>query len=166
MIGPEQDTSVIQLEQPSDVVPIMTRFAAEGVRSVDVFSNHLSPAVYDDPDLVSALSAIARRSRQSRLRVMIRDPAPLYGCDRPLLALIQRLPSRAQIRVYSDGAKDRYAGFFCVDKRHLVYFNNEPHWQGFARRDARAESAHTLNEFEHLWLYGSYDDPNLRTLTL
>lgn len=162
----KQDDAVIPLTHPSEIAPIMTRFATEGVRSLDIFSDHLSPTVYDEPDLVSAVSAIARRSRQSRLRVLVRSPATLYGCNRGLLTLIQRLPSRAQIRVYSEGAKDRHLGFFCVDKRHLVYFTDEANWQGFARRDARAESTHTLNEFEHLWLYGSYDDPNFRTLTL
>lgn len=164
--GFEQDNPVLPLEHPSEAAPIMARFAADGVRSIDIFTDHLSPAVYDDADLIAAISALARRSRQSRLRLLVRNPFPLYGRDRPLLTLIQRLPSRAQIRVYSEGAKDRHMGFFCVDKKHLVYLSNEAHWRGFARYDARAESIHTLNEFEHLWLYGSYEDPNFRTLTL
>lgn len=162
----EQNNPVVPLAHPSEIAPLMTDLAKVGIRSVDIFSDHLSPGVYDDPDLVAAISAIARRSRQSQVRILVRNPSLLYGSNRPLLTLVQRLPSRAQIRVYSEGAKDRVMGFFCIDKRHLVYFNDETQWQGFARYDARAESTHTLNEFEHLWLYGSFDDPNFRTLTL
>lgn len=162
----EPDNPVVPLAHPSEIAPVMTQFAKEGVRSVDIFSHCLSPAIYDDPDLVTAISAIARRSRQSLVRILVRDPAPLHGCDRPLVNLIQRLPSRTQLRAYTEGAKDPFLGFFCVDKKHLVYFTNEPQWQGFARANARAESTHALNEFEHLWLYGSFEDPNLRVLTL
>lgn len=157
---------VVRIEHPSEVLPLMVELAEDGIRSVDIFSSKLDAAVYDDHNLVDAISAIARRSRQSQLRVLVRDPTSLYGSNRRLLSLVQRLPSRAQMKVYTEGAKDRYFGFFCVDRKHLVYFNDEDHWRGFVRRDARAESEHLLNEFEHLWLYGSYDDPNLRTLTL
>lgn len=162
----EQEHTPTQWSHPSEIAPLMTRFAADGLRSIDIFTDQLSPAVYDDPDLIAAISAIARRSKQSQVRVLVRNPAPLYGCGRPLLNLIQRLPSRGQIRAYSEGAKDRHLGFFCVDRKHLVYFSNEPEWKGFAKYNAKAESIHILNEFEHLWLYGSQEDPNLRALTL
>lgn len=157
---------VVRVAHPSEVVPLMTELAEDGIRSVDIFSSKLDAAVYSDKNLVAAISAIARRGRQSRLRVLVREPASLYGSDQPLPSLIQRLPSRAHLKVYSEGAKDRYFGFFCVDQKHLIYFNDEQHWRGFVRRDARAESKHVLNEFEHLWLYGSFDDRNLRALTL
>lgn len=162
----EQNHPVVPLAHPSEIAPVMMKFAMDGVRSVDIFSHSLSPAIYENSDLVTAISAIARRSRQSRVRILVRNPEPLHGRNRPLFNLVQRLPSRARIRVYTEGAKDPLLGFFCVDKKHLVYFNDETQWQGFARANARAESTHVLNEFEHLWLYGSFDDPNLRTLTL
>lgn len=165
-MGFDESNSVISLCHVADVAPIMTGFAKAGVRCVDIFSHCLHPLVYDDGELVGAISAVARRSRQSRIRVLVRDPSPLYGSSQALLTLVQRLPSRAHIRAYTEGAKDRYMGFFCVDKKHLVYFSDEQQWQGFARRDAVAESLHILNEFEHLWLYGSVEDPNFRTLTL
>jgi hypothetical protein len=167
-LEPEKNTSdaVIQLAHPSDVVPVMTHFATNGLRSVDIFSIDLNPSIYDDPELVAAISTIARRGKQSRLRILVRNPETLYGGNHGLVALARRLPSRVQIRVYTEGAKDRNLGFFCVDEQHLVYFMDESQWQGFARHDARAESAHALNEFEHLWLYGSVDDPNFRTLTI
>lgn len=162
----DERSNVVSLCHAADVVPLMTGFAEAGVRCVDIFSHCLNPLVYADAQLVAAVSAIARRSRQSQIRVLVRDPTPLYGSAQPLVTLIQRLPSRAQIRAYTEGAKDRYMGFFCVDKQHLVYFSDEQQWQGFAREDAPAESRHILNEFEHLWLYGSVEDPNFRTLTL
>ena len=161
-----QSSSVQKITNMSDVAPLMRDFALHGIRSIDIFSHQLNPAVYDNAELIEAISALIRRSRQSRIRVLIRNPSSLYGYDHSLLSLIQRLPSRAYIRAYSEGAKDRFFGFFCVDKKHLIYFNDEAMWQGFARYNAQAESKHLLNEFEHLWLYGSTEDPNFRTLNI
>ena len=70
------------------------------------------------------------------------------------------------IRAYTEGASDPRMGFFCVDAEHLVHFADEPNLSGYARRHARAESRQLLDEFEHLWIYGSRQDTNLRRLTL
>ena len=104
--------------------------------------------------------------RNSCVHILVRDPRPLYGSDRPLLRLIQRLPSHMHIRVYTDGAANPHLGFFCADAEHLIHFADEPALAGFARRGARAESRKLLNEFEHLWVYGSRQDANLRRLSL
>lgn len=160
------DDKVVSISHPHQAAALMTASAVQGLRSVDIFSLRLDGPVYDDTDLIAAISAIARRGKQSRVRILVRDASALCGAGNILLALAQRLPSRVQVKVYTEGARDRDFGFFCVDRQHLVYFNNERIWHGFLRQNARAEARHTLNEFEHLWVYGSVEDPNLRALTL
>lgn len=165
--GPvSEHNDVIPLTHPSDVLPLLREFAGLAQRTIDIFSHQLNPALYDDAPLIDHLSNLARRGHQARVRVLVRDPRSLYGCDRPLLTLIQRLPSHMHIRVYTDGASGAHLGFFCVDAEHLVHFADEPAMTGFARRGARAESRQLLTEFEHLWLYGSRQDDNLRRLSL
>lgn len=161
-----KDNPVVRLEHPSDVRPLMREFAGLAQRSIDIFSHQLNPALYDDAELVDVISALARRGPQTQIRILVRDPRPLYGCDRPLLTLTQRLPSHMQIRAYTEGASDPRLGFFCADAEHLIHFADEPALTGFARREARAESRQLLDEFEHLWIYGSREDANLRRLSL
>lgn len=161
-----KDNPVIRLEHPSDVLPLMREFAGLAQRSIDIFSHQLNPVIYDDTELVDAISALARRGPQTHIRILVRDPRPLYGCERQLLKLVQRLPSRMQIRAYTEGASDPRFGFFCADTEHLIHFADEPALTGFARLGARAESRQLLDEFEHLWIYGSREDENLRRLSL
>jgi len=163
---PMNDNPVVRLEHPSDLLPLMREFAGLAQRSIDIFSHQLNPVLYDDAELVDAISALARGGRQTRIRILVRDPRPLYGSDRPLLTLTQRLPSHIHIRAYIEGASDPRLGFFCVDAEHLVRFADEPALKGFARHSARAESRQLLDEFEHLWIYGSREDSNLRRLSL
>lgn len=160
------DKSVIRLEHPSDVLPLMREFAVLAQRAIDIFSHQLNPALYDDAELADAISTLARKGPQTQVRILVRDPRPLYGSDKPLLRLSQRLPSHIGIRTYIEGASDPRLGFFCADEQHLIHFADEPALKGFARREARAESRPLLDEFEHLWIYGSREDVNLRRLSL
>lgn len=163
---PMNETDVIRLEHPSDVLPLMREFAGMAQRSIDIFTHQLNPALYDDEQLLDSVSRLARRGPQTQIRILIRDPRPLYGNDRPILTLSRRLPSHIHLRVYTEGASDARFGFLCVDAEHLLHFTDEPALTGFARRGARAESRQRLDEFEHLWVYGSRQDTNLRQLSL
>lgn len=160
------DDNVHPLEHPSDVLPFLREFAFVALRQIDIFSHQLTPPIYSDPELVEAISQFARRGAHTKVRILVRDTRPLQGSDHPLLRLAQRLPSHIAIRAYLEGAQDEQMGFFCADTTHLVHYLDEPHLKGYARRNARAESRHLLAEFEHLWVYGSKADLNLRRLSL
>lgn len=157
---------VHRLQSPADVAEFMSEFAARATRTIDIFSHQLAAAVYDNEELVREISRVTRRSAQSKVRILVRDTRPLYGCDRALINLVMRLPSRAKLRHYTDGAMNPNYGFFCADQKHLVYLADEPNWSGFARAEAKAESRTALDEFNTLWTYGSRNDPNLRRLMI
>lgn len=162
----EHRQQLIRIQGPTDAIAAITAVSGRALRSIDIFSHQLSPPIYADDALVENISKLVRRSAQSKLRILLRDTRPLYGSDHPLLSLVQRLPSHAQIRRYVDGAQNPNYGFLCADESHLVYFSDEPTWNGFARHEARAKARTSLDEFNTLWTYGSKPDPNLRRLTI
>lgn len=162
----KESTDVLSLSHPSDILPVMRGFAAEASRTLDIFSHQLVRSLYTDDELVSAMSNLARRGPQSKIRILVRDPRPLYGGNHPLVSLAQRLPSHVLLRVYIEGAADDQMGFFCADSAHLVHFLDEPNLSGYARRNGKAESRHLLAEFQHVWQYGSRTDLNLLRLSI
>ncbi len=157
---------VIRIQSVGGALDAMRRFSHRAKRTIDIFSHQLVASAYDDQKLLDGISQLVRRSAQSQLRILVRDTRPLYGCDRPLLNLVYRLPSHAQIRRYTDGASNPNYGFFCCDQLDLVYLADEPNWSGYARSNAAAESRNALEEFNTLWTYGSKVDPNLRRLNI
>lgn len=162
----EDDRRVIRIDGSSDASAALITATEHARRTIDLFSHQLNPTLYSNEELVENISRLVRRSAQSKLRILLRDTRPLYGSNHPLLTLVNRVPSHAQIKRYIDGAQNPNYGFLCVDLKHLVYFSDEAVWNGFARRNARAESRTQLDEFNTLWTYGSKVDPNLRHLTL
>lgn len=160
----EADDKVHPLQHASDVLPFLRDFAAASLRTLDIFSHRLASPIYNDGELVEAISQLARRGPQAKIRILVRDTRSLQGTDHPLVRLAQRLPSHIVIRAYTEGAQDAQMGFFCADAVHLVHFLDEANLKGYARRNARAEARHLLAEFEHLWIYGSKIDKNLLRL--
>lgn len=163
----EQDESpVSRIEGPSEALAFMRLFAERARLSIDIFSHQLTPLMYEDEQLAAAISALARRHAQTKVRILVKDPLPLYDGGHVLLKLVRRLPSHASMKVYTEGASDPKMGFLCADHADLVFFNDESNLQGFARGGARAEARHYMDEFNHLWHHGSKNDTNLRSLTL
>lgn len=144
----------------------MLEFARRGSRNLDLFTHHLTPELYCADELVSAVSALARASASSKVRILVRDSKPLCGVDHGLVNLARRLPSHISIRTLIEDTAPANIAFFCIDEADLVFFNDEFSLQGFAREQARAESRHFLETFNHMWLNQSKTDANLRLLSI
>lgn len=162
----EVDTGVVRLDGPHACLTAIQTLAAKGRFSLDILTEQLTPFIYANSDLVAAISALARRSRRSTVRILVKDTKPLGGAMHGLVQLSQRLPSRMAIRGLREMPKDPYMGYFLVDKEALVYFNQESAYTGFSNASARAEARNLLIEFDHLWEHYSFADPNLRALQI
>lgn len=135
-------------------------------REVCILCHWLDPKLYDTEAFCTHLSRIARRHRNSRIRILIHNPKPLYGRKHSIVTLSQRLSSSVEIRVITkEHAKPNTA--FCIcDNAAMVFFHLETANQGFLNLKASAKSHHALNEFNHLWLHYSAQDSELKALIL
>ena len=159
-------SDVHRFEQGAEAGRWMLEFARRGRRSLDIFTHFLSAELYGNDELVSAISAFARASAVSKVRILVRDSKPLQGVNHGLVNLTRRLPSHITIRTLSEDTAPANIAYFCIDEADLVFFNDELSWQGFAREQARAEARHFLEGFNHMWLNQSKADPNLRLLSI
>ncbi len=160
------EPSVTRLQGPSECVTALRQLIEDGRRSLDILSDQLTPLLYTDAPLLEQISALARRSRQSKIRILVRDTRPLKGYSHGLVQLAQRLPSRMEIRGLTEMPKDPNMGYFLVDKQALVFFNSEADFMGFSNPNARAEARNLMTEFDHLWEHYGFTDPNLKVMSL
>lgn len=161
------ENPVIRFSNGSDCLPQLRALTESGIRSIDIFSHYLNPIIFADEAFIDAVISLIHYSPRSTVRILIRHTQMLHSSTaNSLLALTQRIPSKVKVRRYMEGAKDPDMGFVCVDQKHLLYFNDESSFIGFSRRNAKAESRNVLDEFEHLWIYGSEEDPDLRALCI
>ena len=134
-------------------------------RYVSILSPRLDHAVFDQQALSSALSTLARGTRQSEVRILVADSRGLMGRGHRLLALARRIPSLVQIRKIEDHPDWNVQTVIIRDRDGVLYQSGGAEHEGFYEPDSRVAAEKHLELFIELWRY-SVQDPELRTLSV
>ncbi len=139
--------------------------ARQSRRDFLIFSPSLDPLIYDNAELIEALSALARAHRGATLQFLVQDTRPLVARGHGLVRLCQRLPTKAGIRRLTNDIETKAASFALGDRKQLVYQNDPDTCRGFWDWRAGAQ-VKTLREiFNRAWETAE-EDPQLRQLAL
>lgn len=134
-------------------------------RHLYILSPTLDYRVFDSSELATALTTLARDSRQSEIHILIADPRPLVQRGHRLLALARRLPSKLHLRVLAEHPQWRGETLVIRDHDGVLYHPGEGARAGFCEADSRASTRAYLELFRELWRQGR-EDSELRSLQL
>ncbi len=156
---------VIRLQHAADFAHHLALMCRAARRQVIVLSQTLSPHIYTNT-VSEAISALARRHRQTRIRLLVQNTKHLRSIHHPLVALAQRLPSSIALHQLHEAPQHPDTGFAIIDQKHLLFFNDEAALQGFANYRAAPEAKRYQEEFDSLWHNHSQPDPDLQTFVI
>jgi predicted GNAT family N-acyltransferase len=113
---------------PSDSAATVLDLCGQARGTLRIFSTALEPELYANDAIIDALSALARRHRQSEIRLLICDETVLRENRHPLVALSQRLPSALPLRVLASDSRPELDELFLLADRSgiLVYPQSAP----------------------------------------
>jgi predicted GNAT family N-acyltransferase len=106
---------------PADSAATVLDLCAQARRTLRIFSTALEPELYANDAIVSVLSALARRHRQSEIRLLICDETALRESHHPLVALSQRLPSALPLRVLPTDFRPELDALFLLADRSGIF---------------------------------------------
>lgn len=161
------------LDNTQDLRKHALALAGSGRRQLKILSQRLDPILYDNDNFASAVSLLARYHRSSSVQILVKDTKHLIERGHSLIRLAQRLPSKVEIRLLRQEARqepdNNAMGFMLVDSDGLLYINNDSaqlsETRGFANYAAAPEMKNLNEVFQRLWQC-SEADPNLRQLKL
>lgn len=148
---------------PQQFAGFAIALAKSATRYVDILSPQLDQAAFGNEALSSSLSALARSSRQTRVRILLQDPRPIVARGHRLLQLARRLPSTVHIQVLQEHPLWTGQTIVIRDRDGVLYRPADGDNTGFYEPDSRASTQRHLELFEELWRY-SVQDSQLRTL--
>ncbi|SMF30872.1 Predicted N-acyltransferase, GNAT family [Alteromonadaceae bacterium Bs31] len=157
---------VIRLSNPGHFSQHLFQMAQISNRKLDILCENLDGAIWGKLKLADAISAFARKSRYSRVRILLSDIENLNSERKPLIELCKRLHSHMEIRVLKNDDINLNHSYCLADSRHLVFFNSEKDYQGFANYSAAAECHHFEEEFDRLWEHHGEHDENMKVLVI
>ena len=150
---------------PSPFDDLALALAESASRYLYILSPTLDFRVFDHSALEEAITALARRSRQTEVRILIADPRPLVQRGHRLLNLARRLPSKVQLRALAEHPEWRGETLVIRDRDGVLYKPGDSDKEGFYEPDSRASTRRHLELFQELWRQGT-QGPELRRLNL
>lgn len=153
----------VQYPEPFD--ELLVKLCSSAVRQLSILSPRLDHAVFDRPELVAALSALVRSSRQTQVRILVNDSRAVVARGHRLLVLARRLPS--SVKLHSLARHPDWNGQTVVvrDRDGVLYKPGDSDHEAFYEPDSRASTQAHLELFDDLWRL-SAQDPELRALSL
>ena len=156
---------VTGIEYPRPFDEYAVSLCENASRYVCILSPQLDHAAFDNNALVDVLSALARRSRQTQVRILISDSRPVITQGHRLLQLAKRLPSTVHMRKLEGHPQWNNETVVVRDRDGVLYKPGDSDHNAFYEPNSRASTRRHLELFDELWRF-SIEDTELRSLTL
>jgi hypothetical protein len=153
---------LIKSQEIADTIVRMTQQAEHHLR---IYSPVLNHAIFDNAHLAEAVSALARRSRYTDVRVLIVDPRPLTQRGHALLNLHRRLSSVVPILKLPYGTDELTDTVVIADDCGVVAKSKDDDGNVFACFNQRPQARALIEKFDYLW-HRAVTDPEIRGLAL
>lgn len=134
---------------------------ANASRHVSVLSPDLKLPILNSPSVINELALLARRGRQSRIRVLVGQFQPAHMNNHPLVQLARRLTSCMALKLLPDHPQWRGETVILCDRSSALIWRDSG--SGSVAVAPRAVAAHWHETIEQLWTAAD-DSPEMRRL--
>ena len=144
---------------------LAVELCSDARRYIRILSPDLDHEVFDNEALCTAISALARRSRHTEVRILVQDTRALAQRGHRLLELARRIPSLVHIQVLAEHPEINNDTMVIRDMDGLLFKPGDSEHQGIHEADSRAITTAYVEQFDDLW-ERSVPDAELRRLGL
>jgi hypothetical protein len=157
--------SELAFANAEDGARIALAMVSQARKDLAILSRDLDPQIYDAQAFVEAVSALCRRSRRSRVQILIQEPATVAKNGHRLLRLAQRLTSSIEMRKVAEDYQGLEEAYLIVDRTGVIYRPQGALLRGTANFDGRARARALAAGFQEIW-DKSLPDGELQRLSL
>lgn len=100
----------------------VTKFLHSAQDQIVIISRSLDPTIFNSDSISKAATQLVRRYRNSGIRILVHDTAPMVKSGHRLLDLSQRISSKIEIRTICDDYTQFNQAFLVAD--HIGFIHN------------------------------------------
>lgn len=120
------------IDHEAQLPQLMDNLVSQARQRVWLYDRLLDHDLYDRQRLRDLFSGLARHHRNSEIRLLIHDDAPLVKRRHQLVELMRRLPSSIALRLVNDDYPPAGEPFVLVDREGVLYRHRFDRPEGFA----------------------------------
>jgi predicted GNAT family N-acyltransferase len=156
---------LVQFDTEHECRAALCDLLAGARRTVVVLSASLDPQLFAGDECVASVSALARRSRHTRVLILVEETKTIADSGHALLELARRLPSKVLIRRLPGDREPPRNSYMVVDGEAVWMLPDRDVYVGWTNQHDRVEARRLADDF--MWLFErSSEDPELRLLSL
>lgn len=130
---------------------LMDSLVGQARQRLWLYDRLLDHDLYDRQPLRDLLSWLARHHRNSEVRFLIHDDAPLVKRRHRLVEVMRRLPSTIQLRLVNDDYPPAEHPFLLVDREGVLLRHRFDRPDGFANFSDSGRVRLLADEFQRMW---------------
>ncbi len=132
-------------------------------QQIRIFTPHLESAIYDDADLIQCLSALATRSPQTHIKVLVKDSEQAVKSGHRLIELSRRFTSSMHLHKTPADTDNIDSAFLVVDNAGYLYKQLGSQFHGQFNFNDKLKVRELAKHFDEAW-ERSRPDPEMRRL--
>ena len=160
-----EDAKAWLFDTEGTLIRLMDSVVGQARQRVWLYDRFLEHDLYDRARFRDLLSTLARRHRQSEVRILIHDEKPLVKRRHRLVELMRRLPSHIAIRLINEEHPCTDQPFLLADRDGVIYRHEFDKPEGFAKFADGGRVKLLEETFQRMWDAGR-DSLELRQLPL
>ena len=160
-----EDKQQILLRSESDFSNVILEMAGQARQSIRIYSPLLSHDLFDNAELMSICSRLARRSKFTKIEILVFNPHHVIKNGHSLLSIARKLSSSIGIKVVDPEMRQQYHEYVLVDGKGFIYRGEHDNYEGRACFLDITECNRLGRQFTASWESGLLD-PNLRQLRI
>lgn len=130
---------------------------ADTLRSVQIYTPDMEPALYNDPQLMDALLAMVRGNRHARIQILAQDTGSARHRGHALLRLAHNLTSAIDVRIPAEEYREAGLGFVVVDNRSFFYRPDVSVMNGIYNQACKVRAGKLTEIFTLIWEHAQED---------
>lgn len=146
-----EDESSWLIHNDAQLAPLLDSLTGQARQRLWLYDRLLDHELYDRQRFRDLLSWLARHHRNSEIRLLVHDDAPLVKRRHQVVELMRRLPSAISLRLVNDGYPPVEQPFVLVDRTGVLYRHRFDRPDGFAGFADGGRVRLLAESFQRMW---------------
>lgn len=153
----------IELDTSEQASELTQELVSQANRSIDIYSQQLTAAIYSNPQLVDSLKRCLLLSPRNQIRILLVNPDSVIKKRHHMQDLIQRMTSNLSLRKIHPDYAINQQDFIVVDGRGVLRRKHGDRFEGIANFNDPALGKELTDYFDEVWNHSQFS-PDLRRL--
>lgn len=158
-----QDVKILHTQE--EFIESTLTLIEQSTRYIRIRSSMLDKSLFNQPEVITALSKFVRASRYREIRILVDFPEQILKAGHLLLELNRRMSQKIIIKEFYDEKSEHLDSLILTDTKGLLIKPPQTNQEGLFSSSDVIQRKHFENAFDHEWLQSKVAD-NIRTLSI